>query len=50
MFFIKAIAGKYYAQLAQDEEIYEKTRSSDERRRKNVSACMKNRKSLKSEK
>ncbi|MCG2829871.1 MAG: ATP-binding cassette domain-containing protein, partial [Desulfobacteraceae bacterium] len=26
--------GKYYAQLAQDEEIYEKTRSNDERRRK----------------
>jgi len=28
--------GKYYAQLAQDEEIYEKTRSNDERRRKEV--------------
>jgi ATP-binding cassette subfamily F protein 3 len=28
--------GKYYAQLAQDEEIYEKTRANDERRRKEV--------------
>ena len=28
--------GKYYAQLAQDEEIYEKTRSNDERRRKEI--------------
>jgi ATP-binding cassette subfamily F protein 3 len=28
--------GKYYAQLAQDEEIYEKTRVNDERRRKEI--------------
>lgn len=28
--------GKYYVQLAQDEEIYEKTRANDERRRKEI--------------
>ena len=28
--------GKYYAQLAQDEEVYEKTRLNDERRRKEI--------------
>ena len=36
---IKKLAGnteKYYAQLAQDEEVYEKTRLNDERRRKEI--------------
>lgn len=33
---ISGNTGKYYAQLAQEEEIYEKTRSNDERRRKKV--------------
>ncbi len=36
---VRKIAGttdKYYAQIAQDEEIYEKTRLNDERRRKEV--------------
>ena len=33
---IKGNTAKYYAQLAQDEEVYEKTRLKDERRRKEV--------------
>ena len=33
---IEGDTGKYYAQLAQDEEIYEKTRINDERKRKEV--------------
>lgn len=36
---MRKIAGnteKYYAQIAQDEEVYEKTRSNDERRRKEI--------------
>ncbi len=33
---IKGDTGKYYAQLAQDEEIYEKTRVNDEKRRKEL--------------
>lgn len=33
---IQGDTGKYYAQIAQDEEIYEKTRINDERKRKEV--------------
>jgi len=33
---ISGDTGKYYVQLAQDEEIYEKTRAKDERRRKEI--------------
>ncbi|MBW1725652.1 MAG: ABC transporter ATP-binding protein, partial [Deltaproteobacteria bacterium] len=36
---IRKLAGnteKYYAQIAQDEEIFEKTRMNDERRRKEI--------------
>jgi ATP-binding cassette subfamily F protein 3 len=33
---IEGETGKYYSQLAQDEEVYEKTRQNDERRRKEM--------------
>lgn len=33
---IQGDTGKYYAQIAQDEEVYEKTRINDERKRKEV--------------
>ena len=33
---IKGDTGKYYGQIAQDEEIYEKTRLNDERRKKEI--------------
>jgi hypothetical protein len=33
---ISGDTGKYYAQLAQDEETYEKTRQNDERKRKEI--------------
>ncbi|GBC62770.1 ABC transporter ATP-binding protein [Desulfonema ishimotonii] len=33
---IEGDTGKYYAQMAQDEEIYEKTRLNDERKRKEI--------------
>jgi len=33
---IPGATGKYYSQLAQDEEIYEKTRANDEKRRKEI--------------
>ena len=35
---IQGDTGKYYAQIAQDEEVYEKTRINDERKRKEVEA------------